>query len=205
MKTRLFKGFALGLALIAITVAPACKSTRNRKPQTTTATTDTTSSVPDISATAPTDTVTRVDTQPADFVNDQTPTVEELPRDVEALNRYVHERRLVRDVFFGYDEAGIPSDGQAALSASADWLKKNPQYNLLIEGHCDERGTEQYNLALGDRRANVVRDYLVALGISGSRIRTVSYGEERPFEPGHDESSWSQNRRAHLVLTGSNP
>jgi peptidoglycan-associated lipoprotein len=69
-----------------------------------------------------------------------------------------------------------------------------------VEGHCDERGTEQYNLALGDRRANSARDFLMTLGVDGSRIRTVSYGEERPFEEGHDDSAMAQNRRAHLVL-----
>ena len=81
-------------------------------------------------------------------------------------------------------------------------MKKNPQYSLLIEGHCDERGTEQYNLALGDRRANAAKEYIVALGIDGNRIRTVSYGEERPFDPGHDEAAWAKNRRAHLVIVG---
>jgi peptidoglycan-associated lipoprotein len=101
---------------------------------------------------------------------------------------------------FEYDASTLSGDAQAALSTSASWLKANPKYSLLIEGHCDERGTEQYNLALGDRRANTAKDYLTTLGIDAGRIRTVSYGEERPFEEGHDEASWAQNRRAHLVL-----
>ena len=73
---------------------------------------------------------------------------------------------------------------------------------MLIEGHCDERGTEQYNLALGDRRANAAKEFIVALGVDAGRIRTVSYGEERPFDPGHDETAWGKNRRAHLVIVG---
>ena len=94
------------------------------------------------------------------------------------------------------------ADDVNAVCASADWLKKNGQYSLLVEGHCDERGTEQYNLALGDKRANTAKEYLMTLGVDGSRIRTVSYGEERPFDPGHDEAAWAKNRRAHLVLVG---
>ena len=90
----------------------------------------------------------------------------------------------------------------AALTASAEWLKSHGQYGLLIEGHCDERGTEQYNLALGDKRANTAKEYLATLGVDTGRIRTVSYGEERPFDGGHDDAAWSKNRRAHLVLVG---
>ena len=163
--------------------------------------TDTTS-VPNVDVTATRE--TRVDTQPPDFVQEPAkPTVEALPTDVEQLNRAVQDRGLIRDAFFGYDEAALSTDAQAALSASASWLKQNPTQGLLIEGHCDERGTEQYNLALGDRRAAIVRDYLVTLGVDGTRIRTVSYGEERPFDAGHNESAWAKNRRAHLVLTGT--
>ena len=202
MRTKLFKGFAIGLALVVIALAPACRSTRKRPPKTTTAT-ETTSTVPDVPTM--TETAQQVDTQPQDFVQDTQPTVEELPRDTEALNRYVQEKGLVRDAFFGYDESALSPEAQAALTSSAEWLRANAQYSLLVEGHCDERGTEQYNLALGDRRANVVRDYLIALGVDGARIRTVSYGEERPFEPGHNDAAWAQNRRAHLVVTGSNP
>jgi peptidoglycan-associated lipoprotein len=72
--------------------------------------------------------------------------------------------------------------------------------NITIEGHCDERGTKAYNLALGEKRANAAKEYLVALGVSGSRIATVSYGKERPFDPGHDEAAWAKNRRAHFVV-----
>jgi len=141
-----------------------------------------------------------------DFVHTDTmkqPTVEALPADIEQLNQTVQSRGLIRDPFFSYDEATLSSDAQSALTSSASWLKTNPTYNLLVEGHCDERGTEQYNLALGDRRASIVRDYLVTLGVDTARIRTVSYGEERPFDPGHNEAAWAKNRRAHLVLVGT--
>jgi len=144
---------------------------------------------------------------PADFVKTDTqPTVveEEFPRNLEDANRVAQERGYIRDAFFGFDESTLSADAQSSLSASAKWLtgKDGSAYNLLIEGHCDERGTEQYNLALGDKRANVAKEYLQTLGVDGARIRTVSYGEERPFDPGHDESAWQKNRRAHLVLVG---
>lgn len=140
--------------------------------------------------------------EPKDFVQETKPVEEVFPNEIEELNRYVQEKGYVRDAFFTYDEANLDADAQAALTSSATWLKSDQGagYKLLIEGHCDERGTEQYNLALGDRRANTAREYLATLGVNGARIRTVSYGEERPFAEGHDESAWSRNRRAHLVL-----
>jgi peptidoglycan-associated lipoprotein len=129
-------------------------------------------------------------------------TTETLPTDIEELNRVAAQRGYLQDAFYSFDESTLSSDAQAALTASSNWLKKNSQYNLLIEGHCDERGTEQYNLALGDRRANSAKEYIVALGVDASRLRTVSYGEERPFNQGHDEAAWAKNRRAHLVIVG---
>ena len=197
---KMFKGFAAGLVIVLFVLTPACRSTRKK---TTTATSTASSTIPDVPTTV-TQQETTVTTPPADFVQDeQRPTVEELPRDIEQLNRVAQDRGYVRDAFFNYNESNLNVDAQTALNATANWMRNNPQYNLLIEGHCDERGTEQYNLALGDRRASIVRDYLVTLGIEGGRLRTVSYGEERPFDEGHDESAWRQNRRAHLVLTGT--
>ena len=200
MRKMMLKGFTAGLVLIAIVLIPACRSSRKTQPGTTTGTA-VTETVPDVPTTATQEAVV----EPAeDFVRtDPGPVVEELPRDVDALNRYVQDRGYVRDAFFGYDESTLTADAQAALTSSANWLRTNPQYTLLIEGHTDERGTEQYNLALGDRRANTARDFLMALGIDGIRMRTVSYGEERPFADGSHESAWSQNRRAHLVIVGT--
>lgn len=192
------KAILWSLVLILVMVVPACKSTR--KPVTPVPT-ETTSTVPDVPPPPPMDTATRVEPQP-DFVKTDEPQEEVFPQDIEEANRVAQSKGYIRDAFFNYDEASLDDAAQANLSATATWLKsaQGTSYNVLIEGHCDERGTEQYNLALGDRRANAARDFLATLGIDGSRIRTVSYGEERPFEEGHDDASWSQNRRAHIVL-----
>jgi peptidoglycan-associated lipoprotein len=104
-------------------------------------------------------------------------------------------------VFFALDSTEIDQTGQQTLNANAAILKKYPEWVITIEGHADERGTAEYNLALGTRRAAAARDYLVALGIPADRLRTVSYGKEFPFDPSHTESAWSKNRRAHFVLT----
>jgi peptidoglycan-associated lipoprotein len=103
-------------------------------------------------------------------------------------------------VFFDYDSAVLSPEATRVLDGQAAWLKQYPDVIVTIEGHTDERGTREYNLALGDRRANAVRNYLVALEISPQRILTISYGEERPAEPGHDETSWARNRRAVTVV-----
>ena len=104
-----------------------------------------------------------------------------------------------QDAYFDYDSADLRDDARGALDADAKMLADHANAKLTIEGHCDERGTPEYNLALGERRANAAKDYLVAHGVDGSRVETISYGEERPFATGHDEASWAQNRRAHLV------
>lgn len=195
------RGFLCGLAAVALLAAPAC---RPKKPKVipttaTTARTETTATVPPVETKVATDTdFVRTDTAPEVTVR-----TEGLSEDIDEANRMAQDRGLIQDAYFGYDETTLSSQAQAALTSSANWLRQNRQYNLLLEGHCDERGTEQYNLALGDRRANTAREYLVTLGVDGSRIRTVSYGEERPFDDGHDESSWARNRRAHLVLVGT--
>jgi peptidoglycan-associated lipoprotein len=195
-----FKSFALTLALLAAVVVPACQK---KKPVVApSATVAPASTVPDIPLTVTTATAQTV-TEPTDFVKTSTEVVTDtLPNDIGELNRVAQSRGYIADAFFEYNDSSLSSDAQTALTNSATWLKKNAQYNLLIEGHCDERGTEQYNLALGDRRANQAKEYLVTLGVDAARIRTVSYGEERPFDPGHDESAWSKNRRDHLVLVG---
>jgi len=106
----------------------------------------------------------------------------------------------LKDIFFDYDRATLSDEAKRALNENAAWLKANAQARITVEGHCDERGTAEYNLGLGDRRAKAVRDYLTAVGVNGGRIRTISYGEERPFDPGHDESAWQKNRRGHFVI-----
>ncbi len=121
----------------------------------------------------------------------------ELPVDVREINA----RGYLKDAFFDYDKSDLRDDARTALAADADWLKKYRTIQFLIEGHCDERGTSEYNLALGDRRANAAKEYLASLGVDASRIRTVSYGKERPFCSESNESCWQQNRRAHFLVT----
>ena len=103
-------------------------------------------------------------------------------------------------VFFGTDRYDLTAEAQAELQKQATWLKTYPQYRFVIEGHCDERGTREYNLALGERRATAVKNYLVALGIDTNRMQTISYGKERPAVLGSDEAAWAQNRRGVIVL-----
>ena len=118
-------------------------------------------------------------------------------RDIGDINK----NSPFQPVFFALDSFDVDTAAQQALNTNAEILKKYSSWVVTIEGHADERGTAEYNLALGERRATSARTYLVSLGISGDRLRTVSYGKEFPFEPGHDEGSWSKNRRAHFVVT----
>lgn len=103
-------------------------------------------------------------------------------------------------VFFDFDKSVIKPEGQTTLQRQADWLKRYPNYSIQIEGHCDDRGTREYNLALGERRATAVRNALVALGIPANRMKTISYGKERPAVLGDNEAAWAQNRRGVTVL-----
>jgi peptidoglycan-associated lipoprotein len=105
----------------------------------------------------------------------------------------------LEDAFFDFDESSLRADAKTALENDAKYMEQNSSANVIIEGHCDERGSVEYNLALGERRAKAAMDYLVSYGITGSRITTISYGKERPFATGHDEAAWAQNRRAHVV------
>jgi peptidoglycan-associated lipoprotein len=109
-------------------------------------------------------------------------------------------RKEMQDAYFDLDKADIRSDARAALARSADFLRNYPQVKVVLEGHCDERGSTEYNLALGDRRAAAVKQYVVSLGIAADRISTVSYGKEKPFCTESNESCWQQNRRGHFVL-----
>jgi peptidoglycan-associated lipoprotein len=116
---------------------------------------------------------------------------------LDDLNR----NSLLKPVMFELDSSELSAGAVGALEENANVLKKYATWAVTIEGHCDERGTTEYNLALGERRAVAARAYLVSLGISADRLRTVSYGKEFPFDPGHDEAAYSKNRRAHFVIT----
>jgi len=118
-------------------------------------------------------------------------------RSLDDLNR----DSPLRPVFFPLDAFELDAAARSVAGANAEVLKRYPSWMITLEGHCDERGTAEYNLALGERRAIAVRTYLVSLGVSPDRIRTVSYGKEFPFDPGHTDEAWSKNRRAHFVIT----
>ncbi|MFQ5961599.1 MAG: OmpA family protein [Candidatus Methylomirabilales bacterium] len=119
---------------------------------------------------------------------------------IPAPEKEPSEQPPLEDVFFDSDKTVLGEDAKKTLDAIIDWLEANPQAHIVIEGHADERGTKEYNLALGNRRAKVVRDYLVAGGIDTKRLHTMSQGEKRPFAQGHDESAWMRNRRVRFVM-----
>lgn len=107
----------------------------------------------------------------------------------------------LKSVFFAFDSSALSSSARETLEQNAQWLKLTDKVDIQVEGHCDERGGHQYNIALGERRARAIKEYLVALGVSESRVSIISYGKERPVSFGHDEGSWSQNRRGNFVIT----
>ena len=121
------------------------------------------------------------------------------------------ESRLARDFaenatdtfFFAFDSSALSAEATAALDTQANWLRNHPETNVIVQGYCDERGTREYNLALGERRANAVKQYLVSQGIAEHRISTISYGKERPAVFGSNEAAWAQNRRAVTVLASA--
>lgn len=102
-------------------------------------------------------------------------------------------------IFFDYDKAALSADARKKLAANAEWIKSNSAFTVQVEGHTDERGSVEYNLALGERRAKSVKSYLESLGVDGKRLTIISYGEEKPLDPSHEDSAWSKNRRANFV------
>jgi peptidoglycan-associated lipoprotein len=120
-----------------------------------------------------------------------------LSEDLQRLNA----RGYLQDAFFDYDKSDLREDARAVLAKDAEWLRKYPSTKLLVEGHCDERGTEEYNLALGDRRANATKEYLAAMGVSDARVQTVSFGKDKPFCSADNDQCWQENRRAHFLIT----
>jgi len=118
----------------------------------------------------------------------------------EAQLRAARNKFMNEHIYFEFDSAVLTPSAVAVLKEKAAWLKDQPTVNVLIEGHCDERGTNEYNLALGERRAQSAKAFLVNMGIASARLTTVSYGEERPLDPGHNEAAWAKNRRAQFVI-----
>lgn len=122
--------------------------------------------------------------------------------DLRVVNEALVKQGFAADVYFDFDKSDLKPEARDNLASDAQILKQHPEFDLTIAGHCDERGTNEYNLALGERRANAAKDYLVSLGVDAARLKTISYGEERPVCTDHNESCWWRNRRAHLVVTG---
>jgi peptidoglycan-associated lipoprotein len=183
--------WGVATTLVLAMIAGACGG--GKKPQTTP------------QAPAPQPTVPDTPPGPPQKVEDVTPVTptDKLAEDtiggksLDDLNR----DSPLKPVFFCLDCADLDAEGQAVAQSNAELLKKYSSWAITIEGHCDERGTAEYNLALGERRAVAVKTYLVSLGISPDRVRTVSYGKEFPFDPAHTEGAWSKNRRGHFVIT----
>jgi peptidoglycan-associated lipoprotein len=141
---------------------------------------------------------------PPQRVEDSAPVAQPRLADDSIVNRSLDDLNRdspLRPVFFPLDSAELDDLGRAVANANAAVLKKYNTWGITVEGHCDERGTAEYNLALGERRAIAVKTYLSSLGVSPDRIRTVSYGKEFPFDMGHTEDAWSKNRRGHFVIT----
>ena len=175
------------LAFLAVAVLPLTEGCKKKPPTTTE------DARPPVEA--PSTPETNVPPPPAPPPPDAAPDV--MSEEIADMNR----KGYLQDAYFDYDASDLRDDARSALSANAEWLKRYPSIQVLISGHCDERGTSAYNLALGDSRANAARAYLESLGVSGGRLRTVSYGKERPFCAESSEDCWQQNRRAHFVIT----
>ncbi|HSE62913.1 MAG TPA: peptidoglycan-associated lipoprotein Pal [Thermoanaerobaculia bacterium] len=177
----------VALAFVAAAILPLAQGCKKKPPTTTE------EARPPVEQPAPPE--TRVPPPPAPPAAMPEESIESTPLDV------LNQKGYLKDAYFDYDQSDLRDDARSALSGNAEWLKRFPSIQVLIEGHCDERGTSAYNLALGDRRANAARDYLDSLGVAASRIRTVSYGKERPSCTDASEDCYQQNRRAHFVIT----
>ena len=184
----------IALAIISLAIAPACS--RRNKPVATPQPAPTVEAPPAVTTPppAPPRNTERVeDRQPVAAVADEGLD----SRSLDELNR----NSPLRPAFFLLDSSDLDDTGRSVVTSNVEVLKKNPQWVVTIEGHCDERGTAEYNLALGERRASAVKTYMVSLGIAPDRLRTVSYGKEFPFDQGHTDDAWAKNRRAHFVIT----
>lgn len=176
---------ALMLAVGVVFLVPACK-----KPV------ETTPAPPPAETTPP-----PAEPEPEQVVEVEEPFKSAEPEVQEVVEPSLEElNRQIQTVYFDFDKYDLSDQTRQTLRVNAEVLKSNAQYNIKIEGHCDERGSIEYNLALGERRANAVRQYLASLGVNESRMRIVSYGEERPADGGHTESAWAKNRRAETVV-----
>jgi peptidoglycan-associated lipoprotein len=189
------RGLAVAFVIAAVVAAPAC-ARRNR-------TTATPQPAPTVEAPAVVPEAPPAAPRSSQRVEDLQPAAPALSEDnvgsrsLDELNR----DSPLKPAFFLLDSADLDDAGRSVVTGNVDVLKKYAQWVVTIEGHCDERGTAEYNLALGERRAMAVKTYMVSLGVAPDRLRTVSYGKEFPFDQAHSEEAWSRNRRAHFVIT----
>jgi peptidoglycan-associated lipoprotein len=145
-------------------------------------------------------------TKPAEKVDESSgfkeaaPTAESFGETPSTTADKLNTQGVLKPIYFDFDRADLRQDANQTLSANAARMRESGSLPVRIEGHCDERGTVEYNLALGDRRARAAKDQMVALGIPAARLRTISYGKERPVDPGHNESAWALNRRAEFIF-----
>jgi len=186
------RSFVVWVVLVAA-VAAASACSHKPKPTTTPAAAPT---LPSPLASAPS--APSAETAP----EETSPAPDPLSGDLESVNEYLRREGLLGDAFFDYDRADLSEEAKEKLARNSRFMKEHPQFRLTVEGHCDERGTPEYNLALGERRAGAARDYMVSMGVASDRFETVSYGKERPVCQQSDEACWSQNRRAHPLVTG---
>ena len=131
---------------------------------------------------------------------EEEPVIEEDSEEAAEILEDPREAGALRTVFFDFDKSNLKAPARAKLDKTAEWLLSNPEMSIRIDGHCDERGTNEYNIALGERRAYSAKRYLVNQGVSSERLKTRSYGEERPVDPGHNEDAWAKNRRSEFKI-----
>jgi peptidoglycan-associated lipoprotein len=151
-------------------------------------------------STSPDRPVTDVEGRDTPSTRDQT--AAEIPAELKAADDHVRSTGLIGDIYFDFDKYDLKPEARERLSKNADFMKKNAKYVVEIQGHCDERGTNDYNIALADRRANAAREYMLTLGITENRLKTVSFGEEKPTCTDHNESCWWRNRRGEFHIVG---
>lgn len=187
-------GLVLGLLALSVTLGLtlACRSSSQRPP----ATTQTRPPPPSTPSATARDSGGMEDSSRGDLVP-----VDESDDILSMSLEDINAQSPLDDIHFTYDSAELSGEARSALDANVQWLRRNPSVTILIEGHCDERGTVEYNLALGERRAMAAYNFMVSSGLPSERIKTISYGKEFPLDPGHDESAWARNRRAHFVIT----
>ncbi len=189
MHRRTSTALALAIALILVAGLTACGPKDAPEP------------APMMDVETPPAPAEKVEPTPApDTSMDTKPSI--LDKDLQGIQDEAVRTGLLGDIFFDFDKFDLRADARERLQKNADFMNQYPTLEFGLEGHCDERGTNEYNLALGERRAHAAKDYLVSLGVSSNRVRTISYGEEKPFCMGHSESCWQENRRGHFVLTG---